>query len=297
MEQLFGAEYVIDPVRDLVPVCPNCHRMLHSMPGGVYSAEELKRLGKREERMRRLLCAVLCVALVLCTLCVPAFADEEKYYKVSGMAYFKLYDEEGTLVDTQSVGLDPVLLTGSEFVPNTSAAEAFNTAINEKTMQLVKAGYTVTYVRTQDERTDGGSAGGSKEDPYTYIRTVYYNATKGNGNNNPTVEDYYKFSGTATFELYDNEQPVGTVVVNHEGAGKPETEHMKDHDEFDAKLAGKIAELEGLGYTVTRIDYSYPDEERAGTAEDVSHQTGDAGNAARIAMLAAAAALCVCARC
>ena len=39
-----GAEYVVDPVRDLVPVCPNCHRMLHSKPGGVYSVEELKRL-------------------------------------------------------------------------------------------------------------------------------------------------------------------------------------------------------------------------------------------------------------
>ena len=76
-------------------------------------------------RMRRLLSAVLCVALVLCTPCVPVFADEEKYYKVSGMAYFKLYDEEGNLVDSQPVGLDPVLLTGREFVPNTSAVEAF----------------------------------------------------------------------------------------------------------------------------------------------------------------------------
>ena len=24
-----GAGYVIDPVKDLVPVCPNCHAMLH----------------------------------------------------------------------------------------------------------------------------------------------------------------------------------------------------------------------------------------------------------------------------
>lgn len=24
-----GAEYVVDPIRDLVPVCPNCHAMLH----------------------------------------------------------------------------------------------------------------------------------------------------------------------------------------------------------------------------------------------------------------------------
>jgi 5-methylcytosine-specific restriction protein A len=24
-----GTEYVIDPIRDLIPVCPNCHAMLH----------------------------------------------------------------------------------------------------------------------------------------------------------------------------------------------------------------------------------------------------------------------------
>ena len=39
-----GEEYLVDPVRDLVPVCPNCHRMLHSKPGGVFSIEELKML-------------------------------------------------------------------------------------------------------------------------------------------------------------------------------------------------------------------------------------------------------------
>ena len=83
-------------------------------------------------------------------------------------------------MDSQPVGLEPVLLTGSEFVPDTSAVEAFNTTINEKTMQLVMAGYTVSYVSTKDERTDGGSADGSKEKPFTYIRTVYYTATKGN---------------------------------------------------------------------------------------------------------------------
>lgn len=25
-----GAEYVVDPVKDLRPVCPNCHAMLHT---------------------------------------------------------------------------------------------------------------------------------------------------------------------------------------------------------------------------------------------------------------------------
>ena len=41
-------EHETDPVRDLVPVCPNCHRMLHSNPdGGVFSVEELKELMKK----------------------------------------------------------------------------------------------------------------------------------------------------------------------------------------------------------------------------------------------------------
>ena len=39
-----GKEYVVDQVRDLVPVCPNCHMMLHSKHDGVYSIEELKLL-------------------------------------------------------------------------------------------------------------------------------------------------------------------------------------------------------------------------------------------------------------
>jgi 5-methylcytosine-specific restriction protein A len=36
-----GPDYLIDPVKDLVPVCPNCHAMLHTreIP---YSVEELK---------------------------------------------------------------------------------------------------------------------------------------------------------------------------------------------------------------------------------------------------------------
>ena len=39
-----GKEYVVDPVHDLVPVCPNCHMMLHSKFDGVYSIEELRHL-------------------------------------------------------------------------------------------------------------------------------------------------------------------------------------------------------------------------------------------------------------
>ena len=41
-----GEEYVVDPVRDLVPVCPNCHMMLHSKKDGVFSVDELKELMK-----------------------------------------------------------------------------------------------------------------------------------------------------------------------------------------------------------------------------------------------------------
>lgn len=37
-----GKEYQLDIERDLVPVCPNCHYMLHRKPGGVYTIEELK---------------------------------------------------------------------------------------------------------------------------------------------------------------------------------------------------------------------------------------------------------------
>ena len=38
-------DYVVDPVRDLVPVCPNCHRVLHSRPGGgAYTVEEVRAL-------------------------------------------------------------------------------------------------------------------------------------------------------------------------------------------------------------------------------------------------------------
>lgn len=37
-----GEEYIVDPVHDLAPVCPNCHTALHSKKEGVYTVEELK---------------------------------------------------------------------------------------------------------------------------------------------------------------------------------------------------------------------------------------------------------------
>lgn len=43
--------YVVDPVKDLIPVCPNCHLILHSKPDGFYTVEEVKEmLGKESKR-------------------------------------------------------------------------------------------------------------------------------------------------------------------------------------------------------------------------------------------------------
>lgn len=39
-----GKEYIVDPVNDLIPVCPNCHTALHSKKDGVYTVEELKKM-------------------------------------------------------------------------------------------------------------------------------------------------------------------------------------------------------------------------------------------------------------
>lgn len=41
-----GAEYTVDPVADLRPVCPNCHAVLHSRTPG-YSMEEVRRFLRR----------------------------------------------------------------------------------------------------------------------------------------------------------------------------------------------------------------------------------------------------------
>ncbi|MFV0352369.1 MAG: HNH endonuclease [Oscillospiraceae bacterium] len=36
-------KYEINPERDLIPVCPNCHIILHSEPDGVYIIEEVQK--------------------------------------------------------------------------------------------------------------------------------------------------------------------------------------------------------------------------------------------------------------
>ena len=38
--------YNVDPINDLIPVCPNCHLVLHSNPTGAYTPEEIKQLIK-----------------------------------------------------------------------------------------------------------------------------------------------------------------------------------------------------------------------------------------------------------
>lgn len=42
-------DYVVNPVTDLVPVCPNCHMVIHSKPGGgAYSVEEVRNMLRQE---------------------------------------------------------------------------------------------------------------------------------------------------------------------------------------------------------------------------------------------------------
>lgn len=41
-------DYVVDPVNDLIPVCPNCHMIIHSKVDGFYTVEEVMEMVKRE---------------------------------------------------------------------------------------------------------------------------------------------------------------------------------------------------------------------------------------------------------
>jgi len=38
-----GGNYVVNPVKDLVPVCPNCHSMIHKKDPP-YTIEEMKKI-------------------------------------------------------------------------------------------------------------------------------------------------------------------------------------------------------------------------------------------------------------
>ncbi len=51
-----GEEYVVDPIKDLIPVCPNCHAMLHTRleDGRYLSPDELRSLIKNREKLNQL---------------------------------------------------------------------------------------------------------------------------------------------------------------------------------------------------------------------------------------------------
>ena len=40
-----GKQYIIDPIKDLVPVCPNCHTIIHTKKI-CYTIEEMKEILK-----------------------------------------------------------------------------------------------------------------------------------------------------------------------------------------------------------------------------------------------------------
>jgi len=42
-----GKQYIIDPIKDLVPVCPNCHTIIHTKKDPCYTIEEMWRMIKR----------------------------------------------------------------------------------------------------------------------------------------------------------------------------------------------------------------------------------------------------------
>ena len=43
------SDYVVDPVRDLIPVCSNCHTALHSKRDGVYTPDELRAIVEQRQ--------------------------------------------------------------------------------------------------------------------------------------------------------------------------------------------------------------------------------------------------------
>ena len=45
-----GKAYVVDPIKDLIPVCPNCHTALHSKKNGTYTPDELQSLTSKARK-------------------------------------------------------------------------------------------------------------------------------------------------------------------------------------------------------------------------------------------------------
>lgn len=44
--------YLIDPIKDIVPLCSNCHRIIHRKKDGIYLPEELRELINRNQYNR-----------------------------------------------------------------------------------------------------------------------------------------------------------------------------------------------------------------------------------------------------
>lgn len=42
-----GKSYIVDPIKDLIPVCPNCHMIIHSKKDGYYTIEEVSKMIKK----------------------------------------------------------------------------------------------------------------------------------------------------------------------------------------------------------------------------------------------------------
>lgn len=42
-----GKSYIVDPIKDLIPVCPNCHMIIHSKKYGYYTIEEVSKMIKK----------------------------------------------------------------------------------------------------------------------------------------------------------------------------------------------------------------------------------------------------------
>ncbi len=49
---LSEGETIVDPIKDLIPVCPNCHMIIHSKKDGIYSIDTVKGMIRRASKER-----------------------------------------------------------------------------------------------------------------------------------------------------------------------------------------------------------------------------------------------------
>ena len=82
-----GKEYKLDVRKDLVPVCPNCHYMLHHKKDGVYTVEELRQI-----------CAKLTEPQTELEKLYPVLKYVESDYRVKNFIDTSLSLSEGTSI-------------------------------------------------------------------------------------------------------------------------------------------------------------------------------------------------------